>query len=73
MLSHVEAMIKIWEGFAHIDTYDAYKPDISRTYPWMASTIIEELKKYTNFHLQMPSAANLLVLSYSNVIGLILE
>ena len=26
MISHVEAMIKIWEGFAHGVTYDAYKP-----------------------------------------------
>jgi hypothetical protein len=39
----------------------------------IASTIMEELKEYTNFHLQMPSVANLLVLSYSNDIGLILE
>jgi hypothetical protein len=39
----------------------------------IASTIMEELKEYTNFHLQMPSVANLLVLSYSNAIGLILE
>jgi hypothetical protein len=36
----------------------------------MASTIMEELKKYTNFHFMV---ANLLILSYSNAIGLILE
>jgi len=36
----------------------------------MASTIMEELKKYTNFHFMVP---NLLILSYSNAIGLILE
>jgi hypothetical protein len=36
----------------------------------MVSTIMEELKKYTNFHFMVP---NLLILSYSNVIGLILE
>jgi hypothetical protein len=27
-LSHVEAVIKILEGFADVDTHDAYKPDI---------------------------------------------
>jgi hypothetical protein len=36
----------------------------------MASTIMEELKKYTNFYFIV---ANLLILSYSNAIGLILE
>jgi hypothetical protein len=36
----------------------------------MASTIMEELKKYMNFHFMV---ANLLILSYSNAIGLILE
>jgi hypothetical protein len=36
----------------------------------MASTILEELKKYTNFHFIV---ANLLILSYLNIIGLILE
>jgi hypothetical protein len=36
----------------------------------MASTIMEELNKYTNFHFMV---ANLLILSYSNAIGLILE
>ena len=36
----------------------------------MASTIMEELKKYMNFHFMVP---NLLILSYSNAIGLILE
>jgi hypothetical protein len=39
----------------------------------MALTIMEDLKEYTNFHSQMPSVANLLVLSYSNAIGLIQE
>jgi hypothetical protein len=39
----------------------------------MASAIMEELKEYTNFHLQILSVANLLVLSYLNAIGLILE
>jgi hypothetical protein len=36
----------------------------------MASTIMEELKEYMNFHFMV---ANLLVLLYSNTIGLILE
>jgi hypothetical protein len=36
----------------------------------MASTIMEELKKYTNLHFMV---ANLLILSYLNAIGLILE
>ena len=36
----------------------------------MASTIMEELKKYMNFHFMVP---NILNLSYSNAIGLILE
>jgi hypothetical protein len=36
----------------------------------MVSTIMEELKKYIKFHLMV---ANLLILSYSNAIGLILE
>jgi hypothetical protein len=51
------------------------EPQIAEFLPptLMALTIMEELKEYTNFHLQMPSVANLLVLSYSNAIGLILE
>jgi hypothetical protein len=51
------------------------EPQIAEFLPpvLMASTIMEELKEYMNFHLQMPSVANLLVLSYSNAIGLILE
>jgi hypothetical protein len=51
------------------------EPQIAKFLPpaLMASTIMEELKKYMNFHLQMPSITNLLVLSYSNAIGLILE
>jgi hypothetical protein len=36
----------------------------------MASTIIEELKEYMNFHFMV---ANLLALSYSKAIGLILQ
>jgi hypothetical protein len=36
----------------------------------MASTIMEELKKYTNFHFMV---TDLLIQSYSNAIGLILE
>jgi hypothetical protein len=36
----------------------------------MALTIMEELKKYTNFHFMV---TDLLILSYSNAIGLILE
>jgi hypothetical protein len=49
------------------------EPQIAEFLPpaLMASTIMEELKEYTNFHSQMPSVANLLVLSYSNAIGLI--
>jgi hypothetical protein len=39
----------------------------------MASTIMGELKEYMNFYLQMSFVANLLVLSYSSAIGLILE
>jgi hypothetical protein len=51
------------------------EPQIAEFLPpaLMALTIMEELKEYTNFHLQMPSVANLLVLSYSNAIGLILK
>jgi len=51
------------------------EPQIVESLPptLMVSTIMEELKEYTNFHLQMPSLANLLVLSYSNAIGLFLE
>jgi hypothetical protein len=51
------------------------EPQIAEFLPpaLMASTIMEELKEYMNFHLQMPSAANLFVLSYSKTIGLILE
>jgi hypothetical protein len=51
------------------------EPQIAEFLPsaLMASTIMEELKEYMNFHLQMPSLANLLVLSYSDAIGLILE
>jgi hypothetical protein len=36
----------------------------------MASTIMEELKKSTEFHFMVP---NLLIVSYSNATGLILE
>jgi hypothetical protein len=36
----------------------------------MGSSIMEELKKYTNSVFMVP---NLLILSYSNVIGLILK
>jgi hypothetical protein len=51
------------------------EPQIAEFLPLalMASTIMEELKEYTNFYSQMPSVANLLVLSYSNTIGLIQE
>jgi hypothetical protein len=51
------------------------EPQIAELLPLvlMVLTIMEELKEYTNFHLQMPSAANLLVQSYSNAIGFILE
>jgi hypothetical protein len=37
----------------------------------IASTIMEELKEYMNFHFMVPT--KLLDLSYLNVIGLILE
>jgi hypothetical protein len=36
----------------------------------MGSSIMEELKKYTNSHFMV---ANLLILSYSNATGLILK
>jgi hypothetical protein len=50
------------------------EPQIAEFLPpaLMASTIMEKLKEYMNFHLQMSSVANLLVLSYSNAVGLIL-
>jgi hypothetical protein len=51
------------------------EPQIAEFLPLtlMGSTIMKELKEYTNFHSQMPSVANLLVLSSSNAIGLIQE